>query len=591
MSDIARVLRLAAWRLWATSFVHSLVLLLAVAVGALIALRLTQRAVVFEVPWWTVAGWSGVGVLVGAVAWSVFARADRQAVARRVDEGADLRETLSTALFISRNDDPWSRLAVESAATKARGVNVRRAVPIAPPRFWPAPLALGLALLVVWLTVPNLDLFGRAKGIAAAKEQQTAIIEAKFQAESATAKVDDIIAKLGLDKDKGDDSASGRPEAKSAEEIRRDAAKRLTSLKERLEALKNSEKGQSLDAIRKDLKQLRTPGDGHLSELASQLSKGNFDQAAAELQKLAEKMQSGQLSEDQKAKLAAQMKSLQEQLAKLAQEKKELEDALEKAGLDKNLASNPEALKKALEEAQNLTEEQKQALEEMAKAQQQAAGMCQSMSDSMGQMAQGMGKEGLSKDGMEGLEGMMNEMAQLEQMAQEMAMADAAMQECDGSLAELAGFSDCDNPGMGECADGLADKMGTKPWEEGWNENTGWGQGGPGRSMGGGNIGEEEDETKFTKEKARTRNQGGPIISSRLVQGDQVKGESHAEFAAAVETAERSATEAIEGNLVPREYQDTVKHYFGRLAAKAKAEEIKTPSSTPAPAPEAAPKK
>ena len=43
--------------------------------------------------------------------------------------------------------------------------------------------------------------------------------------------------------------------------------------------------------------------------------------------------------------------------------------------------------------------------------------------------------------------------------------------------------------------------------------------------------------------------------------------------------------EAIEDNVIPREYHDAVKHYFGRLKAKAQAEEIKA-SKPAAPAAE-----
>jgi hypothetical protein len=107
------------------------------------------------------------------------------------------------------------------------------------------------------------------------------------------------------------------------------------------------------------------------------------------------------------------------------------------------------------------------------------------------------------------------------------------------------------------------------------------GQGRHGRGLGGGGQAEEAPTTT-EKAMAKTKMQQGPIVGSRLVYGDQVKGESVAEFSDAVEAASTVASESIDSMQVPREYQDAVKTYFGRLQAKVKA----TPGAAPsAPAP------
>jgi hypothetical protein len=71
---------------------------------------------------------------------------------------------------------------------------------------------------------------------------------------------------------------------------------------------------------------------------------------------------------------------------------------------------------------------------------------------------------------------------------------------------------------------------------------------------------------------AQSKQGNGPIIGSKLVYGDQVKGESQAEFQAAVESSAKAATEAVEGMQVRRELQESVKHYFGRLEKRAKGQ-------------------
>lgn len=583
MNDIRRVLRRAAWRVWFTALGRALTVAAAAVLAGLIVLRLVQRAVGLAVPWQDVAVWSAVGGAALALAWTIIARADRAAVARRVDEGADLREALSTALCIERNEDPWSRMALETAAERARTVDVKRAVPIQPPRFWPVPLALAMSLVVVWLAVPPMDLFGHVAQSKQREEEKARIVEVKTRAEEIVKKIESLVPKVDQGKEENREEAeANKPEARTPEEIRRDALRKLTNIKDQLQELKQGEKGQKMEALEKMLKQLRTPGEGPLTELSKELSKGNFKQAAEELQKLSEQLSANQMSDEDKKALGEQLKKLQEQLEKLAQDRSELEKALEKSGLDKKLAANPEALKQALENAQNLSQEQKEQLQKMAESMNSACEQCQSMSQSMQQMAKQMGQQGengeQSSESMEGMESLANQLAQLEQMQSELESADAAMEACEQSMAELASFAPCENPGMGECEGGLGEGVGEGEgmWREGWGDQAGDGSGGPGRGRGGQPQAQEADYT-MEKKKVRTNKQGGPIISSRMVEGEQIRGESKAEFRAAVTAAEQSAAEALDSNVIPREYHDAVKHYFGRLKAKAQAEEVKAP--------------
>jgi hypothetical protein len=108
------------------------------------------------------------------------------------------------------------------------------------------------------------------------------------------------------------------------------------------------------------------------------------------------------------------------------------------------------------------------------------------------------------------------------------------------------------------------------PWRAGdTDKSKGGGRGGPGQSGGSGAGKETEAAVSIEKTKANTKQGNGPIIGSRVVQSDgQIRGDSVAEFSAAVESGEKASTEAIESMTVPRELQDSVKHYFGRLKAR-----------------------
>jgi len=581
MNDIRRVLRQAAWRVWLMALGRALTAAATVVLAGMILLRIAQQLFLLTLPWQEIAIWSAVGGVLAALLWTIVTRADRAAIARRVDEGADLREALSTALCIEQSDDPWSRAALEAAAERARTVQVRQAVPMQAPRFWPVPLALALSLAVVWIAVQPIDLFGAGAVAQQKEEQQRQMEQARFEVESATQKLEEMISKLdaGLDHEADDAEKPDKPEATTPDEIRRDAIRKLTSLKDRLEEIRSSEKAQALQSLEKQLRQLRTPGEGPLTELANHLARADFSGAAEELQKLMEKLAASNLTPEQKEQLAQQLEKLAEQLQRLANERKELEDALQKAGLDKSLASNPQALKEALEKSENLTQEQKEQLRKMAEAAAQCGGMCQNMGAAMEAMSRGMGESGMDAEGMDAMEALMNELGRLEQMAQELDMADAAAAECQLQLSKLSAFAQCKNPGMGEMA-GLG-LEGTRPWAPGSSQQQGMGAGGPGRGQGG-SPGATEADFTMEKKKVKSPNLGGPIVSQIMIQGEQIRGESRAEFAAAVAAAEQRASEEIVSNVIPREYHDAVKHYFGRLQAKARAEEV--PASAPSPA-------
>jgi len=595
MNDIRRVLRAASWRLFFSAAVRWLVLGVIVALCAAIAARVVQQGTAWELPWQAVAMWAPLAVLALALLLGLVTRPDRSATARRVDEGADLREALSTALWAQGSDDPWSRAAVESAAVRAREVNVRRAVPLAVPPSWPWTMALGVGLLIVWLTVKPFDLFGERAKSDAAKAKIQEVAHAQSQADTAKQKLEQISQKLNLDKEDEDaPEAPNAPESpKTPEEIRLSAIRQLTAMKDRLDELKQSPAQQGLKAIQDKLQNLKTPGEGPLTELSKQLSMGNFEKAAGELEKIGKQMAENSMSADDRAKAQEQLKKLADQLAQAGQDKKELEKKLSEAGLDPKMAGDSKALAEALKNAENLSQEQKDQLQQQCQSQKQCEGACQSMSESMSKMAESMskegGKQGMSQEAMEGMEQMSDQLGQLEQMSQEMESAQAAEGEVGEQLEALASFSECDGKGMGACKGGLEGdkpgKGGTGEWREGWSDSKGQGAGGPGKGQGG-EIGSAEAAIDREKRKFKTPTQGGPIISSRMIEGEQVKGESKAEFAAAVVSADQAAAEAIDNNVIPREYHAAVKHYFGRLKAKAQVSEAKAaapagPSTAP----------
>ncbi len=594
MNEINRVIRSASWRLWVIDLFRTLAVSLTVGLAGVLIARVVERTFGLSFPWMRPYGgiFAAVGAAVGiaAVVWSVVLRKKSAAVALELDERAGLREALSTALCVAKSTDPWSQAVVETARTSAAGVKVREAIPIQAPRFWPAPLGTAGVLAILWFTLPSFDVLGILKKKTEVQQQQQKLVEVKADIKAKDEKLAEMLAKAKVEM-KPDDSASKAAdkgmEPQKPEDIQRAAVKKLTDLADRLNAMKTGEKAEQAQALKDAMRQLKQPGDGPLNDFSRNLAAGKFDKADAALQDLAQKLNDGAMSEAQKQQLKEQMKNLSDQLKKVSESNKDLEKKLAAAGMDpkkaaelaKELAKNPDALKKAIEQMKNLTPEQKEKLKQMAEAASKSSQQSQSMSESMSKMSEGMDKSGMSQEGQEGMQQMGAELGQAEMIAQEMDSLNAALSETQAQLSEL-GEGMGGEPGNMEGDPHLGD------WQEGDSQlSRGNGSGGPGRGNYGGARPENAADFSINKEKAKVATGKGPIIGTRLVQGDQVKGDSLAEFGAAADAAERAAAEAIDNQLVPRELQGSVKSYFGRLTDKGKGPALVPGSKTTTPPP------
>ncbi|MCC6675692.1 MAG: hypothetical protein IT436_00985 [Phycisphaerales bacterium] len=596
MDSIRQVVRAAARRLFLIDVLRTLAVTLTVALSGLILARFTERLFGLD---WSGDAWLKIFIaapaaaLVAAVVWSACRRARLLGAARELDERAGLREALSTALCVeSAKDDPWSEVVVETARQRAVAVKVGQAIPITAPRLWPVPFGAALALMILWMSMPAVDVLGLLKKKQAVQQQKQQLIEVKADVAAKEKKLQDMLSQAKVDltpeeADKEDVQTPGDPQ--KPEDIQRAAVRKLTDLSDRLKELRDNEKGEQLKAMRDAVEKLKQPGDGPLSELSRQLARGNFDKAQEELDKLQQKLAEGSMSEKDAEKLKEQMKSLAQQMDKVAADQEELAKQLEKAGLDPKKAADlakkgasAEELQKALQDLANLSPEQREKLMKMAMAQKQASDKMGQMSQAMSQCASGMSQQGMNPEGMQGMEAMGAQLSQMEQMQGDMAALDAALDEANSQLAELG---QCLGKGEGESDGDMMGPEKTGEWAAGEERNRGNGKGGPGRGQGG-NLGAEAADYTVEKKKASSKTTAGPIIGSRLVYGEQVRGESRQAYESAVEAASQSATEAMESMQIDPELHSAIKSYFGTLGerAKPKAEPAKpAPAQPPAP--------
>jgi hypothetical protein len=569
MDEIRTAVKRAAWRLYVLDVFATLCVMVTVGAIALVVVRVVDALFIVQPDWWAIFALTGAASVAVALAWSLVRRARGIEVARELDERAELREALSTAMCVAGRNDPWSRAVVESARERARQVNVRASIPYVAPRLLPAPIVALIALGVIWFSLPEHFTF-----TTAAKEHQRRqeVQQVRIEAETFAKEIEKLVgqdkaAELKEEAPEGGDV----PEAVTADQIRQREIKQITALHTKLSEEAQSEQAQTLKAAEKIMRQLKQPGPGPLDSMTRELQQGNFQKAREELTKLAEQMNKGDLNEEQRAALRDQLQKLAEQLEKLGQNQQDLERQLQQAGLSpeqaKQAGGDPQILDEMLSKMENLSEQEKQALKDLAQAQRSASQMCRSMSEAMNKMAGACNNPGgMGQEGMKGLEGMAGQLSELEMLQADMMNLQDAIGKCQ---AQLAALGNCLS--NGQCNGGALQALwgNTGQWKAGDSSQFGKGSGAAGKGYG---VGPEEQRAPFDLEstKANTHRSGGPVIGTKLVEGESIRGESTQEMVAVAVTSSQRATEAIERREVPLEFAESVRKYFGSVEEASK---------------------
>ena len=258
MSPIRRVIRQATLRIALQRCLSALIVTITAGAIALLIVRVLERGGVLTTDWNTLFIATGAGVVIAAIAWTILRMPSREGVALIVDESAGLKDALSTALSIENADDAWSRAAVAHAVRTARGVSLRRSMPLTAPRTWPAPIA-ALALFLLAGLLPAFDLLGEASADDTQTQTTREIESAKAEVSEIESRVDEALKKLA-DKDldaefEAKEAQAEKPE--SPEQIRRQALAKLTSMKDKLNEMREQQEGSSMDALKQKLRNLK----------------------------------------------------------------------------------------------------------------------------------------------------------------------------------------------------------------------------------------------------------------------------------------------------------------------------------------------
>lgn len=566
MQAVHRVVRKASLRLFVRLFLQRLAVTTFVAVLGVLAAK---------VGFWM----AGIGLDVGATVsiaagfavasaalWALVTRPRGVEVARAVDEAAGLRESLSTAWLYEQQTDPWSAAVRTDADRRASGVDVRAALPFTLSKLWKAPPIAAAAVAIIWFVLPatSPDIFGWLEKEEAQAKADQEMEEAQVAIKVAEEIAQKVAEKTGqpLDQFKPEQN----PELQTPQAMRMAALDKLTQAEKALrDEVEKGDAAMKLEAMRRELSRMKQPGPGPAENMARELAKGDFKAAQKELDDLAKQIDLGELDEAASQQLAEQLKNMQAQLEQIAKDKSSLEQALQQAGMDKQQAqqlaqqmaqnaNNPQQMQQMMQQAmqnmQNLTPAQKQQLQQQAQKMAEACKACQGMGQKMGQMAAacqnpGQGGAGQASSGM--LSQM--EMMQMEQMAAQamLSQTQQQMQQMGGGMKSLQGA------------------QGTGPMAGVGSDHA---------------TGDATDAVEVDRLAQRTPTHlgQGPIVAERLVYGELVRGESVAQFSSAVQAASTGVAEAIEDNVVPIEWQESLQTYFGRLQKRAEVVEGTAPA-------------
>lgn len=594
MDDIRTVLNHAARRLGLKAFLDRVHVVAIVAAALALVLMILAKALptVNEVTNWVFVGPAlGLFALAGAIAWWMPNRPSPLHVAVEVDQRLELKEKLSTAMLCRGREDAFAQAAIDDAIAVAKrpetSRDVRKRFMVGAPRMWWITPVLLAATVLTGMAVPAGDWFARNEDKLTMEERER-VQEIREQYELA---IKEAAEKVGKDpKELKEMLAEADPEmktpdaTKAPEQFQREAFKKLNALNDQLRKQTDTEQSRSLEALQNKLSQLNpTTEDSPAGELSKSLAKGDFAAAKKAMDELQKQIEQGNLPDDQKKALA----DLARQLDKLAQNQDAMKEQLKQAGIDPKAMDNMKDLQKALDQAQNLTEEQKQQLMQAAQAAQQAAQAMQSMAGACQNMAGQPGQQGqqgmAGQQAMQGAGEMGNQLSQMEMMAQQMANLNAA---CEGLAGQCQGMGQGLGQGKGQ---GISQAMAQMQWMQmqGNGKGAGMGQRGQGAGGSGSRL---ATKMTFTDEKQKVATDpNSQIIGTTFIEGKQIiKGESQAKFSELVRAAESRAREDVDENVLPAEYEQAMKVYFGEMQKRAEVVR-EAPAPEPAEAPEEKP--
>jgi len=583
MDILQRQVRIAYRRLLLVDFLRRWKWTLIVALVIAAAAVGVRKAV--DLPWesnlWAGAWIGGAAVLATlvAAAWTWFARPPLLDAALEVDRRFELRERVSSTLTLSAEEHelPAAQALVKDTLRRIERIDVAERFRVGWSRsallpFLPAALAVGLIFLADPLAPESADASQSPAELAKQIEESTLPLKKHFDEEQKKAEDKGLKESAELLKVMAKEAQELSDKAKRGELDREQAISSLNDLAKQIAKRQESFEGQ--EQLKQQLSQLKQPGAGPADSLTQALKNNDFEQAADEIQKLADKLNDNKLTPEEKQKLQDQITKVRQQLQKQAataeqakQNLQQQQQAAQAAG-QQNQANE---LQQQLDQLQLQLDKQHQNGPQQQQPQ-QLAKQLQNVADGL--------KNVNNAQAQQAMQNLQNQMGQLSKADQEMQMLDQAMEmigECKGN---------CNGQGQGQGQGKNAGKGGNKPGQ-GQQLSQGDGMGGQGkkngdhnqvRGNGGGQGGKEwgvgrggasrPDELKdpkFRDSKLSAEVQAGKAVVTGEVGGPNQVGNVSEQIKVEVEAAKQVSAQALHRQRLPKHQREQVQEYFDAL--------------------------
>ena len=459
-------------------------------------------------PWVLAAG--GAWLLI----WACVGRMKLMQAAIEADQALGLKERLSTALEVAEPRSEAEAAVLGDAVEHAHSIRPARTFPMRLGRQVNWALAPTAAFALIWFLMPQFDLLAKTD--------------------------EDEQAKQAV-----------------AVKVRKEASKALEEMAEKLNETKETAKPKVAEHV-----------DRKIDKLAKQLREGQItrEQAAARVDKLAEKLESRRSELAKKLEKAASMDS-----KGAGRFSAPIQKAMQKGDFAQ-AAKALQELKKKLQSGQ-LSEQERKALERELKALSMKMGQKSELSKCLAGAAQMM-SEGQFNSALAGLEDAASSLLDMEALLKELEALDKISYDMDGRKAAL-----CSKPGnCGKCGgtclgSGLCSSCsGIGNWRSGASRNRGGGSGGPGIGSGAVRPG-EEGAVGFQKRRIKGQMTPGKIIARLKIPGQQTPGEISTNFETLRVEYAQQAEDTIQNDPMPLEMRSFIRDYYDAIKYSDGAEE------------------
>lgn len=547
MTELDRQVRKTQVRLWGNRWLRQVCWTTTAVTGAFAVVVFISRLYGLETPLLWVGAGLALGALIASLIWSLVGRPDRHAAAAVLDEAAGLRERISSGLYCTESTDPFAQAVLQDAQNVASVVTVRQHLKL---RFPKPAVYTTIAIIVagVLLLLPD-GMLERSEAkeqreLARRIERTRVEVRERLQPIKKIAETNPALKDLKQQLEKLEQDPNGK--LMQPQDIRREAIKKIDKLSDALRKQRGSDRFDKVHEMKKMLRRIRQRNQGATGKLTKALAKGDFKTAQEEVKQLQDMLATLKHKEDREMvkQLQNQLKTLSKQLEKIADDK-QLREKLEQAGVKKedvermlkNLTKKDlDQLKKQLQQ-NGLSQKQADQLAKQLQSRKSACTACKRMSQAMSNAAGACGK-GDMEGAAGGMQAAGDQLSELEQIEQEMNQLESQLSQCQNAKDGLCG-------GQGGKKQGGCGGMG----------KLGQGRGG---------LAPEDDTGgfKFKIHRQKVHTGKGKIIGQFLVDAEQLKGGVTTELADVVAAEERDATDAINRDRIPRQYQKAVKEYF-----------------------------